>query len=76
GVDPHELWQRLRLSVELGFAADGMLQEGTSVSADFVLGRVANLLMHDLPETEVPKRHDRRFRARLLMVLPNGIDRN
>jgi AcrR family transcriptional regulator len=48
-VDREELWQRLRLSVELGFAADEMLQEETRVSADKVIGHVAQLLMNDLP---------------------------
>jgi AcrR family transcriptional regulator len=44
-----ELWQRLRLSVELGFAADEMLQEETRVAADTVIDHVAQLLMNDLP---------------------------
>jgi AcrR family transcriptional regulator len=43
------LWQLLRLSVELGFAADEMLQEETRVSADMVLERVTRLLMEQLP---------------------------
>ncbi len=31
-VNREELWQRLRLSVELGFAADEMMQEETRIS--------------------------------------------
>ncbi|WEJ99543.1 MAG: TetR/AcrR family transcriptional regulator [Candidatus Sphingomonas phytovorans] len=47
-MDRDELWQRLRLSVELGFAADEMLQEETRVSEGTVLKSVARLLRNDL----------------------------
>lgn len=47
-VDRAALWQQLRLSVELGFAADEMLQEETRVSPDAVFNRVARLLRDDL----------------------------
>ena len=46
-MDREELWQELRLSVELGFAADEMLQEETRVSADAVFGKVARILRGD-----------------------------
>ncbi|MDH7970945.1 TetR/AcrR family transcriptional regulator [Sphingomonas sp. AR_OL41] len=48
GVDRAALWQQLRLSVELGFAADEMLQEETRVSPDFVFAQVARLLRDDI----------------------------
>jgi hypothetical protein len=51
GVDPQRLWQRLRLAVEIGFAADAMLAEEDRVSADIVFAEVAGLLataVHDL----------------------------
>lgn len=47
-LDRDELWQRLRLSVELGFAADEMLNEETRVAPDLVFRHVANLLRGDL----------------------------
>lgn len=47
-VDRAALWQQLRLSVELGFAADEMLQEETRVSPDAVFSRVARLLRDDV----------------------------
>lgn len=47
-VDRDVLWQRLRLSVELGFAADEMLQEETRVSSDLTIRHVAALLRADL----------------------------
>ena len=46
-MNREELWQELRLSVELGFAADEMLQEETRVSADAVFGKVARILRGD-----------------------------
>ncbi|MEG3089103.1 TetR/AcrR family transcriptional regulator [Sphingomonas sp. PB4P5] len=49
-VDRVELWQRLRLSVELGFAADEMLQEETRISPEFAMRRVAALLRADLTD--------------------------
>jgi hypothetical protein len=42
------LWQQMRLSVELGFAADEMLQEESQMSADMVFARVAWLLRDDV----------------------------
>jgi AcrR family transcriptional regulator len=47
-VDRAALWQQLRLSVELGFAADEMLQEETRVSPDFVFSQVARLLRDEI----------------------------
>lgn len=47
-MEREELWQRLRLSVELGFAADEMLQEEDSVDRDLTLQRVAGLIGRDL----------------------------
>ena len=47
-ADRETLWQRLRLSVELGFAADEMLQEETRISPEFALRHVALLLRADL----------------------------
>lgn len=47
-IDRDILWQRLRLSVELGFAADEMLQEETRVSSDLTIKHVAALLRADL----------------------------
>lgn len=43
-VDPETLWARLRLAVELGFAADEMLYEEQRVSADAVIADVASML--------------------------------
>lgn len=43
-VDRDELWQRLRLTVELGFAADEMLYEETRVSTDAVFRLTARML--------------------------------
>lgn len=48
GVDRDVLWQRLRLSVELGFAADEMLQEETRLSPELTIRHVAALLRADL----------------------------
>ncbi len=47
-VDRDALWQQLRLSVELGFAADEMLQEETRVSPDFVFSQVARVLRDEV----------------------------
>ena len=49
-ADRETLWQRLRLSVELGFAADEMLQEETRISPEVALKHVALLLRADLDE--------------------------
>jgi AcrR family transcriptional regulator len=46
-IDRDELWQEVRLSVELGFAADEMLQEETRVSPDAVFSKVARILRND-----------------------------
>lgn len=43
-IDRETLWLRLRLAVELGFAADEMLYEEDRVSADAVLAGVASML--------------------------------
>lgn len=53
GVPRDQLWQRLRLAVELGFAADEMLYEEDRAAAQTVLSDVARmlrLLMHDLAD--------------------------
>ena len=44
GIDRKILWSRLRLAVELGFAADEMLYEEGRVSAGAVLAEVAAML--------------------------------
>ncbi len=44
GVPREQLWQRLRLAVELGFAADEMLYEEDRASAPTVLDDVAHML--------------------------------
>jgi AcrR family transcriptional regulator len=54
GIDRKILWSRLRLAVELGFAADEMLYEEDRVSAAAVLAEVAAMLrsaLLDLTET-------------------------
>ncbi|WP_332817213.1 TetR/AcrR family transcriptional regulator [Sphingopyxis sp.] len=43
-IDRAALWSRLRLAVELGFAADEMLYEEDRVSTDIVLAEVAAML--------------------------------
>ena len=47
-IDRDELWQRLRISVELGFAADEMTQEESRVDRAFALAHVARLLRGDV----------------------------
>ena len=47
-VDREDLWQRLRLAVELGFAADEMLQEEDRIAPERALAHVATLLRADL----------------------------
>jgi AcrR family transcriptional regulator len=47
-IDRETLWSRLRLAVELGFAADEMLYEEHRVSADAVLAQVAAMLRASL----------------------------
>lgn len=44
GIDRDALWPRLRLAVELGFAADEMLYEEDRVSASTVLAEAASML--------------------------------
>lgn len=44
-----ELWRRLRLSVEMGFAVDEMLTEETRISADSAFRYAADTLRGDLP---------------------------
>lgn len=46
-IDRDILWQRLRLSVELGFAADEMLQEEERIAPEFAFKRVAAILRAD-----------------------------
>ena len=46
-ADRDELWQELRLTVELGFAADEMLYEETRVSADIAFRLTARMLRGD-----------------------------
>ena len=50
GIDREILWSRLRLAVELGFAADEMLYEEDRVSAETVLAQVAATLRSVLIE--------------------------
>lgn len=47
-LDRDELWQRLRISVELGFVADEMTQEEQRLDPGFTLRHVARLLRADL----------------------------
>ena len=44
GADTAQLWQRLRLAVEIGFAVDEMLGEEDRIPADTVLGYAAGIL--------------------------------
>lgn len=44
GTDRQALWQRLRLSVEIGFAVEEMLNEETLIPPDAVFEMVAKLL--------------------------------
>lgn len=53
-VDRNALWSRLRLAVELGFAADEMLYEEDRVSADAVLAEVAAMLRPALLDLTSP----------------------
>lgn len=50
GIDRDELWRRLRLSVELGFAADEMLREEDRVDQSQIFKLVAVLLRSLLAE--------------------------
>lgn len=44
GIERGALWSRLRIAVELGFAADEMLHEEDRVPADVVLAETASML--------------------------------
>lgn len=46
-MDRDALWRRLRVTVEMGFAIDSMLQEETSLTSDQVFGYVARVLRAD-----------------------------
>lgn len=48
GMDREQLWRRLRISVEVGFAVDEMLQEEERVSADMAFRNAAQMLQADL----------------------------
>ncbi|WP_260599274.1 TetR/AcrR family transcriptional regulator [Sphingomonas endolithica] len=50
GLDREQLWRRLRISVELGFAIDEMLQEEERVSADMAFRNAAQMLGADLTD--------------------------
>ena len=50
GVDRDQLWRRLRISVEIGFAVDEMLQEEERVSADLAFRNAARMLQADLED--------------------------
>lgn len=47
-MDHSELWQRLRVSVEMGFAIDEMLNEETRIPPDAAIAHVARMLRGDL----------------------------
>jgi AcrR family transcriptional regulator len=47
-MDRDQLWRRLRISVEVGFAVDEMLQEEERVSADMAFRNAAQMLQADL----------------------------
>ncbi|MDZ3830616.1 MAG: TetR/AcrR family transcriptional regulator [Sphingopyxis sp.] len=49
GVDRDLLWRRLRLAVEIGFAADEMLYEEDGIAPDDLLADVAAILRSLLP---------------------------
>lgn len=49
GIPREELWRRLRLSVEMGFAIDEMLTEETRITADDAFRFAAETLRGDLP---------------------------
>lgn len=54
GVERDLLWRRLRLAVELGFAADAMLHEEDRLPRDAVLGDVAAMLRMALLDFDTP----------------------
>jgi AcrR family transcriptional regulator len=47
-VDREDLWRRLRLSVEMGFAVDEMLYEETRIPADVAFRHAARTLRGDI----------------------------
>lgn len=47
-MDRTELWRRLRVSVEMGFAIDEMLNEETRIPPDAAIAHVARMLRGDL----------------------------
>jgi hypothetical protein len=49
------LWQRLRLAVEIGFAADEMLYEETRIAPDAALADVAAMLRAALLDLAAPR---------------------
>ena len=49
-IEREDLWQRLRLSVELGFATDEMLHEETRIPADAAFRHAARMLRGDLAQ--------------------------
>lgn len=55
GVERDELWQHLRLSVEMGFAVDQMLCEESRLRPDETFERAARLLRGDLPAGRQPR---------------------
>lgn len=48
GMDRADLWQRLRISVEIGFAVEEMLHEERGISPDMAYAHVARLLRNDI----------------------------
>jgi AcrR family transcriptional regulator len=55
GVAPDRLWRRLRLAVEIGFAADEMLYEETRIAPDAALADVAAMLRAALLDLAAPR---------------------
>jgi len=47
-MDREELWRRVRISVELGFAIDEMLTEESLVPADVIFREAARILRHSV----------------------------
>lgn len=47
-IDRDDLWQRMRLSVEMGFAVDEMLQEETRIPPEAAFDHAARMLRGDL----------------------------
>lgn len=55
GVAPESLWRRLRLAVEIGFAADEMLYEERRIAPDAALADVAAMLRAALIDLAAPR---------------------